>query len=456
MAKASSISFPLLLRLGDITSFILGFFIAYYLRNYGVFRNYLSEIQPITIYLTALPFAALLLIIVFALFKLYFWQTRVQQESYMGTILKAIVVWLLLIMSGSYLYKYDYSRILLLLTFFLTNLFIILFRYGLKVYEQNLLRKGKGIQRILIVGSGRPGREIARKLKSLDRNRFHIVGFIDENSKGSSDYPVVGILTDIKKLIKKYSINEVYISDPNISHDQILEIVSQCLGLPIIMKIESNVFELISGPLDAKNLSELPILNLSLRQNKIYHISKRLNDIFLSAILLTITFPLWLLIYINITKEDGKPVFIKQKRVGLGRRIFQMYKFRTMVKETHLYANAPHTPYDKRITYIGKFLRKYSLDELPQLLNILKGEMSLVGPRPEMPQIVATYSLWQKNRLRVKPGLTGLWQILGRKDLPLTHNLEYDFYYLLNQSFSLDLKILLKTISVVISSKGAY
>jgi lipopolysaccharide/colanic/teichoic acid biosynthesis glycosyltransferase len=127
-----------------------------------------------------------------------------------------------------------------------------------------------------------------------------------------------------------------------------------------------------------------------------------------------------------------------------------------MKKGTAKYADPPKNLQDKRITTVGKFLRKTSLDELPQLINVFLGDMSMVGPRPEMPQKVARYSAWQKKRLEVKPGLTGLWQILGRKDLPLEHNLEYDFYYINNQSFLLDLIIILKTIPLVISGKGAY
>ncbi|MFV1917185.1 MAG: sugar transferase, partial [Patescibacteria group bacterium] len=130
--------------------------------------------------------------------------------------------------------------------------------------------------------------------------------------------------------------------------------------------------------------------------------------------------------------------------------------FRTMQKDTPKYANAPRKKDDKRITKVGKVLRKTSLDELPQLINVLRAEMSMVGPRPEMPHIVARYAPWQKKRLDVNPGITGLWQILGRKDLPLEKNLEYDFYYINNQSFFLDILIILKTIPAVLSGKGAY
>jgi lipopolysaccharide/colanic/teichoic acid biosynthesis glycosyltransferase len=166
--------------------------------------------------------------------------------------------------------------------------------------------------------------------------------------------------------------------------------------------------------------------------------------------------PLWILIVAGIKLDSPGKALIKQKRVGKDGGIFEMYKFRTMKNDTGLYEKAPFSPDDPRITKFGKFLRKTSLDELPQLINVLKGEMSLVGPRPEMPFIVENYSNWQRKRLEVKPGLTGLWQILGRKDLPLHENIEYDFYYIKNQSLILDMVILVKTVWTVIRGKGAF
>ena len=133
-----------------------------------------------------------------------------------------------------------------------------------------------------------------------------------------------------------------------------------------------------------------------------------------------------------------------------------MYKFRTMRTDADPYAVAPHDRHDSRITTYGRWLRGSSIDELPQLVNVLRGEMSLVGPRPEMPFIAESYDEWQKRRLSVKPGITGMWQILGRKDLPMHENLQYDFYYIRNRSLGLDLSILLRTFGAVFSRKGAF
>lgn len=179
-------------------------------------------------------------------------------------------------------------------------------------------------------------------------------------------------------------------------------------------------------------------------------------DIFFSLLILTLLAPFWLLIILFIHLDSrGKALFVHE-RIGKNGKPFQLYKFRTMVDGSSDQEFAPVSLDDKRITRIGKFLRRTSLDEIPQFWNVLKGEMSIVGPRPEMGFIVKKYTILEKTRLLVKPGITGLWQIRGRKDLPLHLNVEYDFFYIQHESLWLDLIILFKTISVVISGKGAY
>ncbi|HNT36382.1 MAG TPA: sugar transferase, partial [bacterium] len=159
---------------------------------------------------------------------------------------------------------------------------------------------------------------------------------------------------------------------------------------------------------------------------------------------------------LGIRLSSKGTILFKQERVGKGGKIFVLYKFRTMYMDVPNYEEAPTRSDDPRVFGFGRFLRRSSLDEIPQLINVLKGDMSMVGPRPEMPFIVEKYDVWQRRRLLVKPGITGLWQIIGRKDLPLHANLEYDLYYVQNMSLFNDILILLKTIPVVFFGKGAY
>ena len=191
-------------------------------------------------------------------------------------------------------------------------------------------------------------------------------------------------------------------------------------------------------------------------QKPIYEAIKRAIDIVFSIISLFLFAPFWVLIVVIIHLDSPGKAFFAHTRIGKNGKPFTLYKFRTMYQGVKDQELAPESPGDKRITSIGKFLRRTSLDEIPQLLNILKGQMSLVGPRPEMGFIVEHYSAHELKRLLVKPGLTGLWQIKGRKDLPLHQNLEFDFYYIQHRSLWLDLVIIIKTVVVVISGKGAY
>lgn len=186
------------------------------------------------------------------------------------------------------------------------------------------------------------------------------------------------------------------------------------------------------------------------------HLIKRCVDILLSLIFGIVLLPLGLLIILLIWIDSKGTAIFSHDRVGKEGKIFHLYKFRTMKLGVSTQEFAPTSPGDQRVTRIGHLLRRASLDELPQLWNVLKGEMSLVGPRPEMEFIVKTYTDLQRKRLLVKPGLTGLWQICGRKDLPLHENVEYDLYYILHQSLWFDIVIMVRTIGVVVSGRGAY
>ncbi len=193
-----------------------------------------------------------------------------------------------------------------------------------------------------------------------------------------------------------------------------------------------------------------------MKNNKSQYLAiKRITDIALSSIFLLIAMPFFIIIPFLIKIDSQGKVFIIQKRIGFKGKEFYIYKFRTMKKYVDLYKISPTNNFDSRVTKFGRFLRRFSLDEIPQLYNVLKGEMSLVGPRPEMPFIVLKYSDNEKKRLSVKPGLTGLWQIKARKDIPLYKNLDYDFEYINNQSVLFDLKIILKTIPALIKGKNS-
>ncbi len=212
---------------------------------------------------------------------------------------------------------------------------------------------------------------------------------------------------------------------------------------------------------DLKKLSFAELMDEELckkltRRKPVYRFIKRILDVAISLSALVLFSPLWLAIIILIKIDSCGPAVFSHIRVGENGKIFRLYKFRTMYQGVGSQEFAPTNLGDKRITGMGRFLRRTSLDEVPQFWNVLMGEMSFIGPRPEMQFLVEKYDSMQKKRLLARPGMTGLWQVLGRKDLPLHENAEYDYYYILNRSLFLDLQILLKTVRVVVSGKGAY
>lgn len=432
------------LFIADIIAIIFGFLASYYLRNEGIFRLFLDPIQPMKVYLQALPAAVFFLLIIFTLSGLYEPKKRITKISETYTVLRMITLWIILIMAGSYLYKYNYSRIIVIQLYLYTSIFVIIGRLIVRNLHLRFISNGIGKTNICIVGTGNKARKIAERIANYKLAGYNLVGFLDN-------------LNSLDKFISENKIEEVYIAKPSLSQKEILNFIAKCKNQNVKFKIASNIFDLIAGNIDISNLESIPSIDLKKANFSTWkRLYKRVFDLIFGIIFLIISLPLLFIIVFIIKFTSYGPAIFTQERVGLNGKKFKIYKFRTMLWSTSAYKRSPKNIDDDRITKIGKFLRKTSLDELPQLINILKGEMSFVGPRPEMAFIVEKYNLWEKRRLSVKPGLTGLWQILGRKDLPLSENLEYDFYYINNQSFILDLVILLKTIPIVITFKGAY
>jgi lipopolysaccharide/colanic/teichoic acid biosynthesis glycosyltransferase len=220
------------------------------------------------------------------------------------------------------------------------------------------------------------------------------------------------------------------------------------------IEVKRNPFLALCKPMvgDAHSLMSVPFPH----KTCVYFILKRTIDIVFSCVLIVATLPVLTLIAIIISIDSPGPILIRQKRVGYKGVDFVMYKLRTMHSSSRLYDHAPKHHCDNRITRVGKVLRRTSVDELPQLINVLNGSMTLVGPRPEMRHVVDLYKPWQMERFNTKPGLTGFWQVSGRKDLPLLENIEYDLYYLHHRSTLFDCVILIKTVAVVLGLKGAY
>jgi exopolysaccharide biosynthesis polyprenyl glycosylphosphotransferase len=287
-----------------------------------------------------------------------------------------------------------------------------------------------------------------------------VVGFVDDDPRKagavhcSSSFsnlectaPVLGTRKDIGKLIEDYRIDEIYLAISNIDNSTCAEILNFLKRFNVRTRFVPNLYKLFMHRVRMGHIGQIPVVEeLDPNPPASYLKVKRAFDAVISAAALMLLTPLFAVIGAAIKLDTRGPVFFRQKRVGMNGRIFEIYKFRSMRTDADPYAVNPLDPNDTRITRVGRFLRKTSLDELPQLINVLKGDMSLVGPRPEMPFIVETYNEIHRERLKVLPGITGLWQLSGDRKRAIHENMDYDLYYIRNMSFSLDVAILLQTL----------
>jgi len=323
-------------------------------------------------------------------------------------------------------------------------------------------------KRILIVGSGPMGQNTLAHFNDSTPRNMDFIGFVDDKNDPHSAFSLVGDTKDLKKIIKAKRATDVIIALPYSAYPQLSLIVQQMEELPVKIWVALGFFDLALYKTSIEDFAGIPMIDLRASAIDDYQLMvKRLFDLVFSMISLLLVLPLLGVISLIVLVVNGRPIFFRQKRAGSNGRIFEMLKFRTMVKGAENIRPLPEDvdengnmifkkKNDPRVTGFGRFLRRFSLDELPQLFNILKGDMSLVGPRPELPELVEKYQPWQRKRFAIPQGLTGWWQIHGRSDKPMYLHTEDDLYYIQHYSIWLDLYILINTFWIVIRGKGAY
>ncbi len=327
-------------------------------------------------------------------------------------------------------------------------------------------------RRILIIGAGSIGRTVAKKINEQAWTGLELVGYVDDNrekvGKVYEGANVLGTLDDVIRLVDHQNINHVVYALPLRAHQALRETVLQLYERPVRVFVVPDVLDLAFFRVSMEDWDGIPVMGLKEPViDGFDRVVKRVFDLLIASISLFLLWPVMLIIAIAIKLDSPGPAILKQDRVGENGRIFKVYKFRSMVQDADKMMDKVvqrtedgkiihKRPDDPRITRVGRFIRRTSLDELPQLFNVLKGDMSMVGPRPELPFIVANYESWQHKRFAVPPGITGWWQISGRSDKPMHLHTEDDLYYISHYSPLLDIQILLKTIGVVLKGKGAY
>ncbi len=360
------------------------------------------------------------------------------------------------------------TRYLILIYWGILTFAVSLGRLFFRALQRYLLIAGYGRRNVLIIGFNKKSKEL---LKSIIRNRplgLDVVGFIAVEDKNiGKSYNTVNVLSNldgIEEQIKLNNIKEIIISIEETNHDELIKVISRCDSLGVVIKVVPDIYQMLTGQVRSASVYGIPLIEVNPKllsdfERKI----KRLMDILISLFLLIFSSPIILLTAIAIKLESKGPIIYKQERVGLKGKKFTIFKFRSMVQDAEKNTGAIWaSKIDSRITKVGNFIRKVRIDEIPQMYNVLKGEMSLVGPRPERPIFVEQFAKeipFYKRRLLVKPGLTGWAQVKHKYDEDIEdvkNKLNYDLFYIENISVRMDLKILFRTIFVVILGKGHF
>jgi exopolysaccharide biosynthesis polyprenyl glycosylphosphotransferase len=354
------------------------------------------------------------------------------------------------------------------------TLTIVLSRLALREFLRRARIHGRNLRHLLIIGTNPRALEFAATIENRPELGYHLIGFADQPWTGNREFrnggaSIVSDLEHFPAFLRERVIDEVAIALPMKSfYSEAAQIVAQCQEQGVIVRVLANLFETRKGLVNSSHLGGMDIATFSPRSPEGWPMAcKRLLDIFVSALLLVLLAPIFLVVAALIKLDGSGPVFFVQDRVGLNKRRFRMFKFRTMVgdaekRQCELESlNEADGPVfkirnDPRITRLGRYLRKASIDELPQLLNVLNGDMSLVGPRPlPLRDYQGFEEDWVRRRFSVRPGITCFWQVNGRSSLSFKEWMELDLHYVDHWSFWLDVKLIAKTIPAVLKGAGA-
>ena len=400
------------------------------------------------------------------------WRGRLWLE-HVARIVNAVALTLVLTLAAAFVIRpLVYSRLLLLESGVFMTVFLALNRLATAMVQRRLRRRGIGVRRIIIVGAGEVGRRVMRTVVARPDLGYEIIGYVDDNpDKGLGEvgrFKGLGPLDHLSDVIDTQVVDEVIVTLPWNYHRRILHVLRECARQEVLARLVPDLFQMSMSRVEVSDLGGVPLIEIhEIAFSSLAILFKRMVDLFGALVGLTLGAPFLGLIAVAIRLDSPGPVLFKQVRVGKGGQLFDIYKFRSMREgaekelEALIGQNEADGPLfkmraDPRRTRVGSFLRETSLDELPQLINVLRGEMSLVGPRPPIPEEVEQYKSWHKRRLTVRPGITGLWQVSGRSELTFDEMVLLDLYYIENWSPWSDFLILLRTIPKVLVGYGAY
>jgi exopolysaccharide biosynthesis polyprenyl glycosylphosphotransferase len=472
------------LPLVDVALILAGFAVAYWMRYLvrwppplqSIVREVLTQnFVPLTAFLPIALLLTLLLVAQFAMKGLYRMPRTAALLDHAGIIVSTTTTSIALLIVVVFIYRpFYYSRLIFAFAWIVIVVLLVAWRALLVAVQRYRWTRGIGQERILVVGGTGLGRHVMEGIVAQPDLGYALVGYLDDRApatvseRPNQHFRHIGPIRSLEDHLRAGGVDQVIIALPFWEHHRLPELASACRAVGVEFRVAPDLYELSFDRVDVGDLVGIPLIGLKevkLRGGNL--VLKRAMDLALVALALPVALPLSLVIALAIRRDSPGPVVFQQRRVGRGGRLFTCYKFRTMVADAEARkaelqslneADGPlfKMKNDPRTTGVGRLLRRYSLDELPQLWNIVRGEMSWVGPRPATPQEVEQFEEWHHRRFEVSPGLTGLSQVLGRSDISFDEMVRLDIFYAEHWSPAMDVRILLQTVPAVLSGRGAY
>ena len=415
----------------------------------------------------------LILFAFFGLFRYWYAQSRLDEliTLFRTTAAGVLVLFFVIFIDDESTNPQPGSRALIAAYWLMLFGFVSIGRLVIRATQKRLLEAGIGARNTVIVGWSSKARELCDMVLKYPALGYRLVGFVEAGRSKSPkrakrseyrDIPLVGSSDQLASLISQYHVGEVLIGLDSSEHDKLLHIINQCNGYEVGLKMMADLYDIVSGQARVSSIYGVPLIEVTAEIMKPWEESlKRLVDVIVSLLILVVGLPVWLLVAAAIKLETPGPVLYRQERVGRNGKMFRIFKFRSMkMNAEELSGPVWASRRDPRVTGVGRIIRRLHIDEVPQFINVLRGDMSLVGPRPERSFFVDRLSEelpLYKRRLRVRPGITGWAQVKHKYDESIEDvkvKLKYDLFYIENMSWRMDLKILFNTFYVMISGKG--
>lgn len=465
----------LALILCDSISVTAGFALAYLIRFHsGLPIFQVTELTGFEVYGRLILVLLPVWLMLFAIFQLYTPQQLLGGTQEYARVFNASTLGTMIVIFAGFLEpEFIIARGWLLLAWALIIVCATASRFGVRRAVYALRTAGHFVRRAVIVGANPEGLAVAEQLASAPKSGFRVVGFLDEelapNTEVMPGMRVLGTSERVESLVASRQVSEVIVVSDAVSRERLLDIF-QTLGTSkdVNVRLSSGLFEIMTTGVTVKECGSVPLLSINrVRLTGSDAFLKSVLDYTVTLAALVLLTPVMLLIALLVKLDSSGPVLYRRRVLGINGKPFDAFKFRTMVTDAdqvlernpelkRQFESNCKLKEDPRVTRVGRWLRRMSLDELPQLLNVLRGEMSLVGPRMITPEEQCRYGKWGMNLLTVKPGLTGIWQISGRANLSYAERVRLDMYYVRNYSIWIDLRLLLQTIPAVLKGIGAY